>query len=379
MIGLGVIPVTQPRSVIESRNKVMQVVLELSNDTVTATRIATATSQMARSLSLGRSGRIEVALEATDHRCNLILTFTAGGWLPPADVLVRFFPHAVHTTGKDGELSVRSVLRLLNTNPVTAAKRNQLITIGQQKSRDELMAEVQAKNIELEDHRAHLEETVTQRTSQLAREKENSDRLLHMIIPTEIAAELLSTGRVRPRRHDGVAVLFCDIAGFTPYCRTREPEEIVENLHQLFTAFEEYSLEFQLEKIKTIGDAFMAACGLLSAVSNPVENCVRCALKMIEAAPKVTVEWQMRVGIHFGPIVAGVLGSRKQQYDLWGDTVNVAARMESHGVPGSIALSESAWAEISDIAEAELLQRIHVKGLGEQSVFLFRRFREDIR
>jgi class 3 adenylate cyclase len=169
-------------------------------------------------------------------------------------------------------------------------------------------------------------------------------------------------------------VLFTDIAGFTPYCRTREPEEIVDNLHRLFTAFEEYAVKYELEKIKTIGDSFMAACGLLSEVENPVKNCVCCALEMIEAAQTVTREWQLRVGVHCGPIVAGVLGSRKQQYDLWGDTVNVASRMESHGVPGFVALSETAWNQISDLGEADFSQRIHVKGLGEQQVFVFRRF-----
>lgn len=354
----------------------MRVLLELGGHPVIATRIATATSQMARNLLTAKDGaRIDVDLASYGSHCELILTFAAEGWTPQYDFLARFFQKFEQPRQMNGVVSIKSATRLENVGHPDHKHISVLSAIVQQKSRDELMSEIQDKNVELEHHREHLEETVRERTAQLAEEKQHSDRLLHMIIPREIARELLASGQVKPRRHSHVAVLFSDIAGFTPYCRTREPEEIVDNLHRLFSAFEEFAAKYELEKIKTIGDSFMAACGLLSEVENPVMNCVLCALEMIEATEAVVKEWQLRVGVHCGPIVAGVLGSRKQQYDLWGDTVNVASRMESHGVPGCVALSKTAWDQISHLGEADLSQKVQIKGLGEQQVFLFRRFR----
>ncbi len=209
---------------------------------------------------------------------------------------------------------------------------------------------------------------------QIEQERRRSDELLHVILPTEIVKELKETSRVRPRRYESVAVLFCDIVGFTPYCDANPPEQVVLYLQQLIETWEEIALRHQVEKIKTIGDAFMAAAGLLQKVENPVLACVRCGLEMIEATRSLPTAWNLRVGIHVGPVVAGVIGKRQYLFDLWGDTVNTAARMESHGVPGAVVLSGPAWQHVAHCCRGESRGLVSVKGKGQMEVFRFEAF-----
>lgn len=209
---------------------------------------------------------------------------------------------------------------------------------------------------------------------QIEEERKKSDRLLHVILPPSAVKELKENDAVTPRRYDNVAVLFCDIVGFTAYCEQRPPEEVVSNLQRLVETYEDYVEEHEMDKIKTIGDSFMATAGLLAPVENPVLNCVRCGLKMIDAARDMPVHWNVRVGVHFGAVVAGVLGRRQFLFDLWGDTVNVAARMESHGVSGAIMLSAHAWDQISDVSYGDSRGFVDVKGKGRLETFLFSGF-----
>jgi CheY-like chemotaxis protein len=213
---------------------------------------------------------------------------------------------------------------------------------------------------------------------QIQAEKERADALLHVILPAAIVKELKATNKVKPRRHENVAVMFVDLVGFTTWCEKHPPEEVVNYLQRLTVAFEEFAVEQHILKIKTIGDAFMAACGMLDPVDNPVLNCVRCGLKMIEAVQQSPAGWHARMGLHVGSVVAGVLGNRQYLFDLWGDTVNTAARMESHGVPGAIALSEPAYLAIRELSICESRGTVHIKGKGEMKQYVFREFRPGV-
>jgi adenylate cyclase len=209
---------------------------------------------------------------------------------------------------------------------------------------------------------------------QIEQQRQRADELLHVILPTEAVKELKVSNAVRPRRFEDVAVLFADIVGFTPYCDHSSPEEVVSHLQGLVESWEEIALGHGVQKIKTIGDAFMAAAGLLQPAANPVLSCLRCALDMIAACRACTASWEVRVGIHVGPVVAGVIGRRQYLYDLWGDTVNTAARMESQGVPGAVTLSAAAWSRVASCCRGQSRGKVAVKGKGAMEMFRFDEF-----
>jgi CheY-like chemotaxis protein len=220
----------------------------------------------------------------------------------------------------------------------------------------------------LEKKRLHDQEE--RHLAQVEAQRRRADRLLHVILPAEIVAELKTTDLVRPRRHENVAVLFCDVAGFTRYCDNRPPEQVLANLQQLVERYEEISIRHGLQKIKTIGDAFMAVAGLLKPVDNPVLGAAKCGLEMVAAAQNLPdVSWNVRVGIHIGPVVAGVLGRRQYGYDLWGDTVNTAARVEQGGHVGSVTVSGTAWQLISGSCTGESLGSVAAKGKGSLELY----------
>lgn len=195
-------------------------------------------------------------------------------------------------------------------------------------------------------------------------EKQRADQLLRVILPDPIAKELTATGQVEPRRHEDIAVLFVDIVGFTSYCDQREPAEVLAGLQTIVREFEESCEDHHVEKIKTIGDGFMAACGLDSSIDNPVLNCVDAGYDMIRAAHSLSLHWEIRVGIHVGPVVAGIVGDRRFTYDLWGDTVNTAARVEQNGLPSRVNLSATAWQRLDAAYRAESEIEIDIKGKG---------------
>jgi adenylate cyclase len=199
--------------------------------------------------------------------------------------------------------------------------------------------------------------------------KRRSDELLHVILPHEIVEELKANNSVKPRRYENVAVMFCDIVGFTPYCARREPEEVVAQLQELIEAFEELAVKHELQKIKTIGDSFMATAGAIRHLENPVLNAVLCGLDMVRTSRELPAHWEVRCGIHVGPVMAGIVGHRQYLFDLWGDTVNTAARVESNGVPGAVNVSGPAWDAVASRCRGESRGLISLKGLGDMEVF----------
>jgi len=174
---------------------------------------------------------------------------------------------------------------------------------------------------------------------------------------------------VIPRRYENVAVLFCDVTNFTAYCDKHEPEDVVSRLDALFVIFERITAKHGLDKIKTIGDGFMAVASLLQKVDDPVGSAVRCGLEMTSTIIDAHLDWEVRVGVHAGPVVAGVVGQERYQFDIWGDTVNVAARMVGMSAPGSVAVTKETFDKIFSSFDGEALGMLDVKGKGAISVF----------
>ena len=199
-------------------------------------------------------------------------------------------------------------------------------------------------------------------------EKKRSDDLLHAILPAGAVRELKETGAVQPRRFEDVAVMFCDIVGFTEYCDRHPPEQVVAELQDLVNRLEQLALEHEMEKIKTIGDAFLAAAGLLNPVDDRILRTVRCGMEMTTASVQTAPFWQVRVGLHVGPVVAGVVGSRQYLYDLWGDTVNTASRLAEHANPGRVAMTAETWRRIENRGRRVARGPVEIKGKGEIEV-----------
>jgi adenylate cyclase len=199
---------------------------------------------------------------------------------------------------------------------------------------------------------------------QIRREQERSERLLHAILPPGAISELKATDRVAPRRYENVAVLFCDIIDFTAYCDRNPPEQVVAELQGLVEAFEGIVAGHGLEKIKTIGDALMATAGLLEGIEEPLPASIRCGLDLVAAARQAKPGWGVRVGIHHGPVVAGVIGRRQFLFDLWGDTVNTAARITACANPNSVFLSAALWLPIRGRCRARSQGHYELKGKG---------------
>jgi adenylate cyclase len=200
-----------------------------------------------------------------------------------------------------------------------------------------------------------------------------SERLLHNVLPQSIADRLRAGEGVIADDHPAVTVVFADVAGFTALARRAEAGEVIRILDAVFTAFDELAERHGLEKIKTIGDAYMAVAGAPVARPDHAQAAADMALAMMDeisrVGGRVGHELVLRIGLHSGPVAAGVIGRRKFAYDLWGDAVNVASRMELHGVPGRIQVSEAAAERLRDGYELEERGTIEVKGLGQMSTF----------
>jgi len=185
---------------------------------------------------------------------------------------------------------------------------------------------------------------------QVAEEKRKLDRLLDNILPAAAVAEIKLNGGVTPRRFENVAVLFSDLVGFTTYCDQHDAEEVVRELEGLFVIFESCARAHGLEKLKTMGDAFLATAGLLKPVDDVLHAAVSCALAISEAISASGRGWQVRSGIHVGPVMAGIVGEERYQFDVWGDTVNVASRLTGASCPGGIGLTEQTAASLQGFA-----------------------------
>ncbi len=185
-------------------------------------------------------------------------------------------------------------------------------------------------------------------------EKRRADQILSTMLPRSIARELKRQGRLPPRLYDEVTVLFCDVVGFTAYSEKNPPETVFAELEALVESFEEIAQRYGLEKIKTVGDAFMATAGLLSPHDSPVRAAVACGLDMIAASKTFGAGLGVRIGVDHGAVAAGIMGKSQFQYDVWGDTVNTAARIEGAGRPGTVSVSGRAWQQTAQSCSGPL-------------------------
>jgi class 3 adenylate cyclase len=193
-------------------------------------------------------------------------------------------------------------------------------------------------------------------------ERRRADGLLATVLPRPIVRALKRDGRLAPQRYEDVAILFCDVVGFTAYAEKNPPETVFAELEVLIDRLEEIAAKHGLDKIKTIGDAFMATANLLSPLDEPVHAAVACALDMVAATQVVRPDWTVRIGVDHGPVSAGIMGKTQFQFDVWGDTVNTAARIEEYGQPGSVNVSGRAWLHLRNQAQGRSLGFVDLKG-----------------
>jgi class 3 adenylate cyclase len=223
---------------------------------------------------------------------------------------------------------------------------------------------------------AFLQRLVISKQNREAEElRVESERLLLNVLPASIA-ERLKRGEVVADHFDEASILFADIEGFTPYSADKAPTEVVKILNQIFSAFDKLTEKDGLEKIKTIGDAYMVVSGLPTPRLDHLEVLANMALDMQAIMERFhrngLFDFKLRIGINTGPVVAGIIGFKKFSYDLWGDTVNVASRMESFGIPGEIQVTKEVYRLLKQKFSFQKRGYVNIKGKGEMFVYLLK-------
>jgi len=222
-----------------------------------------------------------------------------------------------------------------------------------------------------------LESMVDERTKQLAEEKRHSDELLLNILPASTAAELKAKGTAEAHRYEHCTVLFSDFKGFTGFSEGMASDKLVAELDRFFRAFDRLCDAHRMEKIKTIGDAYMCAAGVPNEDPDHAANATRMALAMLDEVKRINAlraeegqeAWPIRIGLHSGPLTAGVVGEKKFAFDIWGGTVNMASRMESSGEAGKVNCSGATYSLIMDHMRCTPRGPVKVKGKGEVHMY----------
>ncbi|MFA6261690.1 MAG: adenylate/guanylate cyclase domain-containing protein [Bacteroidia bacterium] len=204
---------------------------------------------------------------------------------------------------------------------------------------------------------------------ELDEEKEKSDGLLLNILPEEVANELKRQGHIEPKQYNNVTVLFTDMVNFTGISETMSPTQLVQEIHRNFTAFDAIIERNGLEKIKTIGDAYLAVCGMPNEVVDHAQRVTRAALEILHYMKTHKGKFEIRIGINTGPLVAGIVGVKKYAYDIWGDTVNTAARMEQNSEAGKINISGATFSLIRNEFACMHRGKIAAKNKGEIDMY----------
>ena len=273
-------------------------------------------------------------------------------------------------------------LCMLDTRPRKLAERDlivlkELADMVEHEIDMQSQIELQMEALLAKEALAASEASLARTVKELQEAKERSDDLLRNILPGQLVAELRDHGRVEPVRHEEVAVLFADFAGFTKVASTWCPRELVDELNECFCHFDWVVGKHGVEKLKTIGDGYLAVAGMPESRPDDALRLLRAALEIRDfmAARKAQHQkqgepcWDVRLGLHTGPLVAGVVGVRKPAYDVWGDTVNTASRIESGGSPGRINVSAAFHDKVRDLVVSEARGLIDCKNKGEVEMF----------
>lgn len=226
----------------------------------------------------------------------------------------------------------------------------------------EAFEKIEQQNLELQNANRIIQE-----------ERDKSERLLANTLPAHVIAELKSQGTSEPRTFENVAVYFSDIVGFTTRSAGMPPARLIAELNDLFTGFDAIFEANGCERVKTIGDAYLAVCGMDRNRDNPSGRIVRAALQILEFLKRRNsvseIRWEVRIGIHTGRVVGGIVGTRRFLYDVFGDTINTASRMESNSLPMRVNVSQTTWEQIRDQCRGTDRGYLEVKGKGPMQMF----------
>jgi class 3 adenylate cyclase len=252
-----------------------------------------------------------------------------------------------------------------------------------QQQKEEILSQrdnIEQQNIILQQQKEEImaqRDFLSEMNSEISEERDKSDNLLLNIMPAEIAQELKQTGKVAPRYFEMATVMFTDFKGFTRIAEKLTPEQIVQELNRCFQAFDEIIEKYDLEKIKTMGDGYLCAGGIpIANKTNPIDV-IKAGLAMIDFMNDLKKQkeannepiWEVRVGIHTGPLVAGVIGKNKFAFDIWGDTVNVASRLEASGEPGKVNISGDTYELVKSYFKCSYRGKIFAKNKGEIDMY----------
>ncbi len=255
------------------------------------------------------------------------------------------------------------------TEELLVEKTRDLVATEKALEQAQLVKQLELKERDAEIYRLRNVE-LKESNDQIQAQKKRSEELLLNILPEQTANELLISGKARPRRYEQATIMFTDFVNFTSAAEQVSAEELVAHIDRYFRAFDEIATRHEVEKIKTIGDAYMCAGGLPAANNTHALDVLKAALEILaymEADPEQF--FRIRIGIHTGPVVAGVVGHHKFQYDIWGDAVNIAARMEQHSTPGRINISGNTYELVKDYFECEHRGKVAAKNKGELEMY----------
>ena len=268
----------------------------------------------------------------------------------------------INVLKRENEISQGRIIEQLEENQLLQTKVNR-----------ELEQKVQERTKQINEQK----DLIYSQNEELTLEKEKSDRLLTNILPESVAEELKEYGKATPKAYGSATVIFADFQGFTKLSEEFTPEELVAQLDYCFNAFDDIVSKHKLEKIKTIGDAYMAVSGVPEEDENHAHNACMAALDIVsfieEWKAKLVAEghapWEIRIGINTGQLVAGVVGKKKFSFDVWGDTVNIASRMESHGIPGKVNVSANTFNLVEGNFTCSHRGKVEIKGKGMMDMY----------